>query len=226
MQRGHVGYACLEIGAYADAERHLRDALEAADRLGLSNVVATAKHNLGRALMHRGELAEAQVIEQQAFEEFELQVDRRLAGAARVYLSYILLERGELDRAHQELELALATAQTPMRPQILASIARVLLVQGEIAEAVRLSREASAVLDEVGSIEEGENLVRLMLVETRLAAGDIAGARDAAEIAYARLVERARRISDPTWRTSFLANIPEHQRTRELAASLGVATTL
>ena len=99
MQRGHVGYACLEIGAYAEAERALRDALEVGTRLGLHSVVATAKHNLGRALQARGLLDEALAIETEALESFHAQGDRRLEGASRCYLSNILLERGELDAA-------------------------------------------------------------------------------------------------------------------------------
>src|SRR5262249_5172527 len=43
MQRGHLGYACLEIGAHAEAEHWLRDALDGASRMGLANVAATAK---------------------------------------------------------------------------------------------------------------------------------------------------------------------------------------
>ena len=54
---------------------------------------------------------EALAIEDQAFEEFSQQGDRRLAGAARVYLSYILLDLGELQRAHDELVIALEGAQ-------------------------------------------------------------------------------------------------------------------
>ena len=63
-------------------------------------------------------------VEDQAFEDFRTQGDRRLEGAARVYLSYILLDLAELERAQNELVLALETAQPPMRPQILASLAR------------------------------------------------------------------------------------------------------
>ncbi|MCW5806255.1 MAG: protein kinase, partial [Deltaproteobacteria bacterium] len=122
VQRGHVGYACLEIGAHADAERYLTEALEGAARLGLWNVAATAKHNLGRVLMYRRRLDEALQLETDALEAFRSHNDRRLEGAARVYSAYIRAERGELARAIAELETALATAAPPMRPQILASI--------------------------------------------------------------------------------------------------------
>jgi tetratricopeptide (TPR) repeat protein len=222
QQHGHVGYACLEIGAYEDAERYLREALSSAMRLGLTNVVATAKHNLGRALQSRGQLAEALAIEDQALEAFRAQGDRRLEGACRVYLSYILLDLGEIDRAEAELRTALPTAQPPMRPQILSSLARVLLVRGRIGNALEVATEAAATLDQLGGVEEGESLVRLMLIETLLAFGERAEAVTAARSAYARLLERAVKISSRAYRQMFVESIPENARTIQLARELGV----
>ncbi|MEO8704370.1 MAG: protein kinase [Kofleriaceae bacterium] len=216
MQRGHVAYACLEIGAYAEAERLLREVIVAATPLGLWNVVATAKHNLGRALQRRGSLDEALAVETEAFEMFHDHGDRRLAGATRIYLSYILLDRGDVDRAETELRLAYETAQAPVRPQILASLARVLLVRGRLVEAVAAARDAAAALAQIGGVEEGEALVRLMLAEALVATGDRAAGLAAARAAYARLLERAARISDPDWRRSFLERVPENARTVEL----------
>jgi tetratricopeptide (TPR) repeat protein len=188
----------------------------------LSNVVATAKHNLGRALMHRGALAEALQIETEAFEEFSAQNDRRLSGAARVYVANILYESGEHPRAQSELEIALATAQPPMRPQILASLARVMLARGNAADALAYAREALETLDVLGGVEEGEALVRLMAIETLAATDQLAAARDAARSAYVRLRERADRITDPAWRARFLDDVPENARTRTLARVYGI----
>jgi len=222
QQRGHVGYACLEIGAFEDAEQHLRAALEAATRLGLNHIVATAKHNLGRALQHRGQLAEALATEDEALELFRAQGDRRLEGACRVYLSYILFELGERDRALRELGIAFDSAQLPIRPQILASIARVKLASHPAGEALAAATEAMAILDQLGGVEEGESLIRLMYVETLLVCGQHAAATEAARIAYARVCERAAKISNPDYRALFVERIPENARTLELARQLGV----
>jgi hypothetical protein len=78
------------------------------------------------------------------------------------------------------------------------------------------------ILDELGGIEEGESLVRLMRVETLLAIGERRAATDAARVAYARLVERAAKISSPDYRRMFVEQIPENARTGELARQLGV----
>ncbi len=215
MQRGHVGYACLEIGAYAEAEHWLRIALDEGARLGLANVVATAKHNLGRALQARGSLAEALAVETEALDEFTAQGDQRLAAAARWYRASILADLGELDEAEQQLRLALDTCLVPIRPVVLAKLAQVLLARGRVADAADLAREGADLLDELGAIEEGESLVRLVYAEALAAAGD-PGAQPAARRARDRLLERAARISDERWRRCFLEQIAENARTLAL----------
>jgi tetratricopeptide (TPR) repeat protein len=217
MQRGHVGYACLEIGAYAEAESALREALEIGTHMGLQNVVATAKHNLGRALQHQGALDEALAIESEAIAAFQAQGDRRLESGARVYLSNILAELGEIDRAEAELRIALEMAQRPMRPQILACLGQVLLARIRPAEALLAAREALDVLEGLGGVEEGESLVRLTFAEALTATGDHDGARTAVRRARERLLARAEKISDPAVRQSFLERVPENARTLALA---------
>jgi tetratricopeptide (TPR) repeat protein len=221
MQRGHVGYACLEIGAYEEGETWLRAVIADATRMGLSNVAATARHNLGRALMRLGSLDEALVVETEAVEAFRAQGDKRLESAARVYLAMIYFEHGAIDRSEQELRIALDLVQGPLRYQILANLARVLLSRGRIAEAYAAAREASDGLEQVGSVEEGEAQIRLMLAESLAAAGEHNAAREAVTRARARLLERAMQITDPSRRRSFLERLPENARTLQLADALG-----
>ena len=151
---------------------------------------------------------------------FAAQGDRRLEGAARLYAAYIYVELDDRARAEAELRTALATAQRPMMPQILATLARVALLDGRPDESVALARDAMAALEEVGVIEEGEALVRLMFAEALAATGDRDGARAAAHVARDRLLARAARITDPAWRDSFLYRVADHARTLDLAASL------
>jgi eukaryotic-like serine/threonine-protein kinase len=222
MQRGHVGYACLEIGAFADAERYLREALASGTRMGLSHVIATAKHNLGRALQRQGRLDEAEEIERAAVAAFEGQGDKRLEAASRFYLGEILVERGDVDTGEREIRRALELALPPSRPSCLAGLAQVLLARGRVAEALAAAREGHAQLELLGGVEEGESAVRLMLATCLDAAGDEQEALHAASSARERLRSRAAKITDPTWRTSFLENLPENARTVALAARLGV----
>jgi tetratricopeptide (TPR) repeat protein len=225
MQRGHVGYACLEIGAYPEAEHWLREVLGEASRMGLQNVVATAKHNLGRALRHRGSLDEALVVESEAAETFRAHGDRRLESAARVYIGNILQARGELELAEAEMLRALELAPGPLRPPVLANLASLLLARGRPDEALAAAREANLGLDALGSVEEGEALIRLVLAISLEATGDRPGACIALQRALDRVLERAASITDPHWRASFLEQVPESVQTLALAAQLGVAPT-
>jgi tetratricopeptide (TPR) repeat protein len=220
MQRGHVGYACLEIGAYAEAEQWLRGALAAGEQMGLSSVVATAKHNLGRALWHQRRYDEGLAVELEALDAFAAQGDRRLECAARLYAAYIWADLGDLPRAEAELRAAQAGVNRLMTPQLLSNLARVVLAAGRADEALVLARDAHRGLDELGAIEEGESLVRLMVAEALAATGDRAAAREAAAAARDRLLARAARITDPAWRDSFLYRIAENARTLDLAAAL------
>ena len=218
MQRGHVGYACLEIGAYAEAEHWLREAIVSAGELGLSNVVATAQHNLGRVLMYRGQLDEALAVESVSLAAFTLQRDRRHEAGARLYLAQILHALGEVERAEQELRIALPMAQPPMRPQILAAYAR-LILSARPAESLTLAREANTLLDQLGGVEEGESQIRLALAEA-LVATDRDQARAVTRKAVDRLLDRAAKITNPEWRTSFLDNDPDNARLLALAGEL------
>lgn len=83
----NVGYARLSLGADVEAERALRAAVEQAERLGLHNVRAYGKHNLGLALGHQGKLDEGRAAEEEAIGAFAGQGDWRMEAASRIYLA-------------------------------------------------------------------------------------------------------------------------------------------
>src|SRR5262249_53434870 len=62
-QRANQAYAYIELGAYAAAEQALRTVLATAERMGLKDLVAGARHNLGIALARLGALDEARTVE-------------------------------------------------------------------------------------------------------------------------------------------------------------------
>jgi tetratricopeptide (TPR) repeat protein len=215
VQRGHVGYACIELGAYEQAEHYLRDALAFARRMALANVASTVKQNLGRALHRQGKLDEAFAIESEAVGELHAQGDRRLEAAARNYLAEILVDRGDIAGAQREIREALRFATEPMKPQLLATLAQILFASGQAVEAAASARAAHELMDALGAVEEGESLIRLMLAQCLRAVAD-PRAEEAGRQAKARLVARAEKIRDPAWRTMFLQHIPENARTMEL----------
>jgi hypothetical protein len=95
----------------------------------------------------------------------------------------------------------------------LALLARACLRQHKLSAALEANREAQLLLDQLGSIEDGDALVRLIHAETLEASGDGEAAQRAFEQARDRLLERAARIGEEGLRQSFLSNVPEHAET-------------
>ncbi len=217
--RGNVGYAFGKVGAYAEAERCCRDALLAADRLGLGYVAAAARHNLGPALAQLGRLDEARAVEEEAAQAFHAQGDRRLEAASRLYLAHFQEQGGDLASAHKEAQAAveIAASVPGVRAYALGTLAKVLLAEGRADEALAPAQEAMAIVESLGGLEEGEPIVRLCHAEVLRAVGDEAGARAALLVAREKLIARAAKIKDPIRRASLLANVPEHARTMALS---------
>ena len=215
----NAGHASMELGAYAEAERMLRDAMTTAARLGLSTVAAAARHNLGLAQMRQGAVEAGLVTESEAVEALCAQGERRLEAASRMYLAMILARAGRLDEAEQEAGRAVELTESiyGLRAGALAVLGSVRLERGEAAGALAAAAEAMAILERLGGLEEGESLSRLIHAEALHATGDVAAARAAITAARERLLERAERISDRDRRASFLERVPENARILGLA---------
>jgi hypothetical protein len=213
----------MKCGAYAEAERALREALANAERAGLLYVMTAAKHNLGLALARLGALDQALAVEDDALTLAQAQGDPRIEGGSRIYLAMIQQLRGELVEAEKEARDALAVlkAVPPTYAVACAVLAGVLLQKRAPREALAVASEAIGLLESLGGLEEGEALVRLVHAEALNATGDAEGARLAIRAAKVRLEERAGRLREGPLKTSFLENIPEHSRTFSRAREWG-----
>ena len=211
--------ACIELGAYQDAERTLGDAATSAERMGLVGVTASIQHHLGMLLARLGDTKSALVRAESALSAFSAQGDIRMECSSRVYRALFLSMEDDLGRAERELDVILSMSSTfaPVRSYALGVLARVRLQAHRAGDAELPAREAIRNIDALGGIEEGESYVRLTLAETLEALGDHAGACDAIAAARVRLLERAANIRDPAWKTSFLEEVRENARTFELA---------
>jgi tetratricopeptide (TPR) repeat protein len=221
-----LGFANLEIGAYAEAAAVLRKVLETADRMGLVTAAASARQNLGMVLARLGELEEARRLEEQAILSFSAQADRRMEGGARIYLAVILLGSGDLERAAEAAKGALDVLETApsMRIHALATLAAVRLAQGRIDDALASVREMMASLEEqtasfesLGDSADAESFIRLAHAEVLRAAGEIEASREAIRAARDRLLSRAQQFRRDALRDLFLRAVPENARTLELA---------
>jgi tetratricopeptide (TPR) repeat protein len=220
LQRSNVGFANLEVGNFSRAKEALSSALATAERLGVNHTIAAIKHNLGMALARTGDIEAGLAVEREAAVAFAALGDLRLEGIARIYLATILEISGDFLKAEGQAASAavLLAASKPLRAYALSALARARLARGAGELAIGPATEAMGILDAVGSIEEGESLVRLAYAEALAATGDREGAHRALEAARARLLERASRISDPEQRRSFLQNVPENARTLDKMA--------
>lgn len=224
-QRVRLGYGYVEVGDFGAAEEVLRSALAAARRMGVKVIQGYALQNLGYALaqMGRHDEAHAQLVDALGLGQ-EL-ANPRLEGGSRLYLAAVAIHAGEPAAAEREARAAIGVLEgaRPLRTVGLAHLTRSLLARGETAAALAVAVEAVGELEALAGMEEGEALVRLAHAEARVAAGDVDAARSAIAVARRHLLERAAKISDRGWRASFLERVPEHARTMELAAELGVS---
>ncbi len=215
------GDAWMNLGLYADAERALRRAIAEAERAGLQQVAVFARHNLGFALARQGLLAEARLLGEASVSAFERLGNRFMTGHARVYFAATLRRLGEVAASEQQARIALANPYSPgVGAYAAAALAQVLLLRGEVREALATSTEGMKTLA-VG-MAEGEGDLRLVHAEALLASGDVEGARQSVRVARARILEVAAKLDDPKLRASYTDNIDEHARTLALARELAI----
>jgi tetratricopeptide (TPR) repeat protein len=193
-------------------------------RMGLRDIEASARHNLGMALGYQGRFDDARREERTAIEVFEAAGYRRMETASHVALAEIELLAGGIPVALAEAEKALAASEgiPPMRVYALAIFADALLGMGRISEARSRASEAAALLASLGSIEAGESLVGAVEAEALFASGEKERARSVISEARERLMARASNIAEPALRKSFLERVRHNARVLTLAREWGV----
>lgn len=221
LQRVSLGFAQVEFGAAAEAERSLREALTVAERMALSNTVPIAQAQLARALGEQGRLDEALDLASQAVSAFDRQGNRRLAGMSRVYLARIHRDRGELETARTLAEKAVEIlANAPaMQRSALACLALIRVAEGAPEDAVAAAQRANEGLGGNEPLPVGECLVRLSLAEALLASGRTEEALAAARAARTRIDVLTRGILQVERRSQYLVDHRERRRLLEIAAS-------
>jgi hypothetical protein len=216
-QRMNAAYLKMTLGAFDAAEAELRSAVAAAERMGFAAVANSSRTSLGMTLALRGALHEARAVETLALDAALEQGDMFLGVRARIYLAEILRMGRNLDGAEREAVAALAALEPeePARAGALATLALVRLASGGASAALDAAREAMDLLERKGG--EYEARVRLAFAEVLWACGEQEEARVVIAAARDRLHAHAARIHDEAYRRTFLANVPAHARTLDLA---------
>ena len=218
-EHGNVGYAYLELGAFTEARQTIEGGLVMAERLGLRPVIASARNNLGLIYAYLGDIEAGRITELEAVNAFKSQGNTRMEAGSRAYLGRILILAGDLEGAEREARAAAGAlvSMPPMHAQALAVLADVLLARERVGEALEAAAEAAKLLASLGTIHEGEALIRLSHARALHAAGDERALPAIAE-AQGCLLTRAAKLQEPALRASFLEQVPENARTLALAA--------
>lgn len=218
--RANLGAALLNAGCYDEAETVLRELREIAGSLELGSVTVITHLNLAQTLLARGRPEEAEAFAEEAGGVIRGAGDARLEGVVRILTARAQLARGCLERASETVDdaIELLAGVPGYRAVALAVRAEVSRARGDLAAALAASEEAMRILAELGSLEEGEPLVRLARVEALVAAGASEEARAELESALAMIDARLTAAGEPL--RAAIRAIPEHARLAELAARL------
>jgi tetratricopeptide (TPR) repeat protein len=220
---GDIAAMLADLGLLERAEARMREALANSDRMGLGNLSACSLANLAQVLAYLGRYSEGRAAAEAAVEMSRAQGDSRMEGVAELYLALILqrISDGSEPEDHARRALRLLENVPPLVPAAHAALARALLQRGKTEEGANHAVLAGRLLSQLGYVEDGEALIRLVLVEALAAIGRTAEAREALRTALARLGERTEAIENPVWRSEFRKRIPDHAATIELGRKFG-----
>ena len=196
VERVNVGNCFTEIGDHEGAEVEVREALTAAERMGLIFVVAFASTtSAGR---WRGAAPSPRASRSSARRSTcsRARTTRGWSRRRAPYLSFMLTQSGDGEQAEREAEVALAIVSGEIDTlYALSARADARLARGAVADALADAARAVEKLDELGGIDEGEAIVRLVHARALHASGRFEEARAAIGRAEAHVRETASKES-------------------------------
>jgi hypothetical protein len=218
-----VGCAQLALGEAARAAGTLRSVVERAGSQGFLQVRTAARHRLGMALLFLGQVSEALALAREVVAEAEAIGDARTAALARLCLARAHLAGGDLSVARGLADAALSALRAAPGGRVLglAVRAQAAHLAGDVAAALRDVGEAKALLETLGTVAEGEGLLRLVEVDALTADGRDADAARALAGAWSWLADRSARAGDARAQRAMVEGVPEHARIEVLARALG-----
>src|SRR5262249_38944678 len=136
LQRANIGNAYMQLGAYIQAEKLLREAILVGEPMKLM-FITPVRANLGLTLARLGDLDQAMEIETAASKDLIRLGYRRFEAVSRIYLTEILSARGDLSGAEAEARKAIdvASSSPALRAHARANLSAILLKQNRVQEA-------------------------------------------------------------------------------------------
>lgn len=139
LARAEVAFAAARAGRHAQAERMLREVTGLAARRGAWDSASRVQMMLGRVLLERGRAEAADAVLVNAVEASERSGDRLLVETSRLWLATARIEGDRQTHAEallRAMRLADATTEGWPRAWSTAVLARCLLAQGRLSEAI------------------------------------------------------------------------------------------
>ena len=204
---GDLGYALGRMGYSNEAEACFRDGLTVALRLDEPITIVWVQMLYALLLAERNDPAAQQEAERLAFSVLNsIGNHSYYAAFAQCALAAHFYELGDRVKAETEARLALGILK-PLRssaPVAYLSVGRVLLQNGQVAEAVAVIAEGIELIDSLHGTGGSEIPLRLLWVDALRTLGDETRAAPALAELNRQLQQRLSDIADPAQRTTFL----------------------
>lgn len=214
----NIGFVSAQLGHYAEARAAFENGLVLAEAIDNRALQTSLRYNLSYVLWCSGKRELAQATGEQALLKFKTTVQNPVGHACcLVYLGIYAQDAGNLSAAAEYLAEArdryLRVGMAPLRMEGQAVEARCLLALEHREEARQLATEVWDHLREQGS--DGMDFPS----RAYLCTADVLEITEAPDISvreviaagYHDLMKRADKISDATWRQSFLENVAENR---------------
>jgi adenylate cyclase len=211
-----LGVLYHELGDLAQAQQCGENGLQLSQEIGDEDGQATMLSSLGLIARDRGDLGLAEDLLTESLALAQTLDNKYLISILLSYLSTVHLLAGRFDNAVERANAALA-----MRRELglelytaddLATLAAAHLGLADAAIAVDYAQQSLHILDECGG--EGPEFPHrdyFVCYQVFAAAGQTDAAHAALRSAHELVVARADRITDPSWRESFLTHVPANR---------------
>ncbi|HEX8993389.1 MAG TPA: adenylate/guanylate cyclase domain-containing protein [Anaerolineales bacterium] len=204
----------LGMGLYKQARPLIEQSRLISEALGAHYALGYNLVNLGAISYATGDLRKARDLFEQALQEFSLTRDARGKGFALTGLGQVLLAMGDAPGAARRFleghELASARALTAQASEALIGLAASAILQGQTEEARKYACESWEYLRDHGWTAMGDpGWAYHTCAETFDALADDDSMQAVLEAGHKAFLEVADRINVPSWRQSFLENVPE-----------------
>jgi tetratricopeptide (TPR) repeat protein len=211
-----LGILYQELGDLVKAEACLGQGLVLTQEIGDEAGQAYILSNLGLVARDKAELEASETLLTTGLALAQTQDDQYLVSGFLNYLSTVGLQAGKLEQAirqaesslglRQELKIRFATSDN------LAVLAAAHLAKGNLVQALDYAAQAQAILEECsGEGPEFPQQDYFIIYQVFSAAGQAGKAQAALEAAYKLVMTRAKMITDPLLRQSFLEQVAVNQ---------------